>query len=648
MVKEGIVLGHKISKNGIEVDKAKVDVLLVKPHPTTVKGVRSFLGHAGFYRRFIKDFSKISRPMTHLLEKNTPFIFSNECIQAFETLKKKLTEAPILIAPDWDLPFELMCDASDFAIGAVLGQRHEKHFRAIYTNAYKTKTMRIAFNTHDGERNVSRGARLLRWVLLLQEFTFKVIDTKGAKNLAADHLSRLENPYENVLDPKEVNEKFPLETLYGDFSWVTQYHPWFCDNCKLTQRVNFIVLQWTHRGHYGANYTAKKVFDSGFYWPHEFTKMPMTGHTGCTLASVKEKFHKRDKSHKISLKVAKSLTMGHRFSWGRSRSSREDEEQEESPGAARLDSKKAKELIANMFNDKDEVFLSSDDEETEKILAKERVLNKALRVIAEKVFLILASSPTTISEVKRAMLRLDFKICAKDKNFSSIWTYTTMMLPRVRNHHGENVYIRDLVDFDVIISKLEYKFQDQENSEDIFSFGSALEDFICVVFVLDRNIVSGHQRVASTSMNNVEASSSSSRVLRISQGSTRQIDSSSEQPARSGIILLSIGEATGVKLDVWVAWFNTSPKLFASFKSQISTQIGRFQICNGGVGDDDDGEDGGRVTAMVVLVAVGQQPERRGREKARVVASGVDSRVDQVMRKLIGVRRKRDGGRREQ
>ncbi|GJY58219.1 hypothetical protein Tco_0458111 [Tanacetum coccineum] len=99
MVKEGIVLGHKISKNGIEVDKAKVDVIAKLPHPTTVKGVRSFLGHAGFYRRFINYFP-ISRPMTHLLEKNTPFIFSNECIQAFETLKKKLTEAPILIAPD--------------------------------------------------------------------------------------------------------------------------------------------------------------------------------------------------------------------------------------------------------------------------------------------------------------------------------------------------------------------------------------------------------------------------------------------------------------------------------------------------------------------------------------------------------------------
>ncbi|GJS02094.1 reverse transcriptase domain-containing protein [Tanacetum coccineum] len=138
MVKEGIVLGHKISKSGIEVDRAKVDVIAKLPHPTTVKGVRSFLGHAGFYRRFIQDFSKIARPMTHLLEKETLFFFSKECIESFNTLKRKLTKAPILIAPDWDLPFELMCDASDFAIGAVLGQRKNKHFQPIH---YASKTM---------------------------------------------------------------------------------------------------------------------------------------------------------------------------------------------------------------------------------------------------------------------------------------------------------------------------------------------------------------------------------------------------------------------------------------------------------------------------------------------------------------------------
>nr|GEU78585.1 retrovirus-related Pol polyprotein [Tanacetum cinerariifolium] len=100
VVKEGIVLGHKISKEGIEVDKAKVDVITKLPHPTTVKGIRRFLDHAGFYRRFIKDFSKIDRPMTRLLEKDTPFLFSKECIEAFQTLKRKLTEALILIAPD--------------------------------------------------------------------------------------------------------------------------------------------------------------------------------------------------------------------------------------------------------------------------------------------------------------------------------------------------------------------------------------------------------------------------------------------------------------------------------------------------------------------------------------------------------------------
>ncbi|GJS39964.1 reverse transcriptase domain-containing protein [Tanacetum coccineum] len=222
MVKEGIVLGHKISKKGIEVDKAKIDVISKLPHPTTVKGIRSFLGHAGFYRRFIKDFSKISRPMTHLLEKNTPFIFSEECIQAFQTLKKKLTEAPILIAPNWDQPFELMCDASDYAIGAVLGQRIEKHFRPIH---YASKTMTeaetnytttekemlavvyafekfrsylimnksVVYTDHSALKYLfnkkDAKARLLRWVLLLQEFDFKVIDTKGAELILSCQIS---------------------------------------------------------------------------------------------------------------------------------------------------------------------------------------------------------------------------------------------------------------------------------------------------------------------------------------------------------------------------------------------------------------------------------------------------------------------------
>nr|GFA98414.1 reverse transcriptase domain-containing protein [Tanacetum cinerariifolium]GFA98436.1 reverse transcriptase domain-containing protein [Tanacetum cinerariifolium] len=97
-----------------------------------VPSAQSFLGHVGFYRRFTQDFSKIARPMTRLLENDTLFFFFNECIESFQTLKRKLTEAPILIAPDWDLPFELMCDASDFAIGVVTGQRKTKHFQPIH------------------------------------------------------------------------------------------------------------------------------------------------------------------------------------------------------------------------------------------------------------------------------------------------------------------------------------------------------------------------------------------------------------------------------------------------------------------------------------------------------------------------------------
>nr|GEV69802.1 reverse transcriptase domain-containing protein [Tanacetum cinerariifolium] len=290
MVKESIVLGHKISKNEIEVDKAKVDVIAKLPHPTTVKGIRSFLDHAGFYRRFIQYFSKIARLMTRLLKKDTPFFFSKECVEAIQTLKRKLTEAPILIAPDWDLPFKLMCDSSDFDIDH--------------------SALKYLFAKKDSK------ARLLRWVLLLQEFKFKVTDTKGTENLAADHLSRLENPHQNVLDPKEINETFPLETLNrvsfrGDSStpWFANFANYHAGNFVVKgissqQKNKFfkdvkhyfwddpflfkicadqVIRRCVHGqeavkilkacqngptgGHHGLNYTAKKVFDSGFYWP---------------------------------------------------------------------------------------------------------------------------------------------------------------------------------------------------------------------------------------------------------------------------------------------------------------------------------------------------------------------------------------------
>jgi hypothetical protein len=120
-----------ISERGIEVDKAKVEVITKLPPPLNVKGVRSFLGHAGFYRRFIKDFSKIAKPLTNLLNNDVPFEFDKHCACSFNQIKQALVSAPIVQPPNWNLPFELMCDASDFALGAVLGQRKDKALHVI-------------------------------------------------------------------------------------------------------------------------------------------------------------------------------------------------------------------------------------------------------------------------------------------------------------------------------------------------------------------------------------------------------------------------------------------------------------------------------------------------------------------------------------
>ncbi|GJV66250.1 reverse transcriptase domain-containing protein [Tanacetum coccineum] len=264
-------------------------------------------------------------------------------------IKKKLTEALILIALDWDLPFELMCDASDFAIGAVLGQRHEKHFRPIH---YASKTMNEAeshYTTTEKEMLAVVYAFEKFWSYL--EFDFKVIDTKGAENYAADHLSRLENPYENVFDPKEINENFPLETLNMVTSRGDPSTPWFADYANYhagnfivkgmsTQQKNKFFKDVKHYfwddpflfktcadqvirrcvsgqeavdiltachsgptgGHYGANYTAKKVFDSGFYWPtiykdaHELVK-------NCDSCQRQGKISQRDEMPQNSIQV---------------------------------------------------------------------------------------------------------------------------------------------------------------------------------------------------------------------------------------------------------------------------------------------------------------------------------------------------------
>lgn len=131
-------MGHLVSVRGIEVDRAKVEVIAKLPPPTNVKGIRSFLGHTRFYRRFIKDFSNISKPLTNLLNQDVVFNFDDQCKEAFNKLKEALISAPIVQPPDWSLPFELMCDASNFAVGAVLGQRKNN---ALHVIQYASKTL---------------------------------------------------------------------------------------------------------------------------------------------------------------------------------------------------------------------------------------------------------------------------------------------------------------------------------------------------------------------------------------------------------------------------------------------------------------------------------------------------------------------------
>nr|GEV79426.1 hypothetical protein [Tanacetum cinerariifolium] len=258
MVKEGIVIGHKISKNRIEVDKAKVDVIAKLPHPTTVKGIQIFLGHAGFYQ---------SKTMIEV-ESN------------YTTTKKEMLAVVYAFKKFWSY---LIMNKSIV---------YTDHFALKYLFAKKYSK-----------------ARLLCWVLLLQEFTFKVIDTKGVENLAADHLSRLENPHQNVLNPKEINESFPLETL----------------NLVSTRGVHsqeaIDILKACHYGptggHHGPNYIAKKVFDSGFYWPTIYRDAQDLV-KNCDVFNVKARFRKEMRCHKTPSKFEKFLTFGVLTLWARS------------------------------------------------------------------------------------------------------------------------------------------------------------------------------------------------------------------------------------------------------------------------------------------------------------------------------------------
>ncbi|KAM1936791.1 hypothetical protein ACFX15_014018 [Malus domestica] len=344
MVRQGIVLGHIVSERGIEVDKSKIDLVRYLPSPTSVREVRSFLGHAGFYRRFIKDFSKISNPLCRLLQKDVAFDFNKECEKAFNHLKDMLTSAPIIVPPDWSLPFELMCDASDYALGAVLGQRKDKRPHAIY---YASRTLNYAqlnYSTTEKEllavvfaldkfRSYLLGTkviiytdhaalkylftkkeakpRLIRWMLLLQEFDIEIRDKKGSENVVADHLSRMVHeedavpimetfPDEQLMSVKVselwyadlvnylVSKHVPSELLkhQGDklkkearfYVWDDPYLWKYCPDQVIRRCVHDsefnAILTFCHTyacgGHFGTNRTALKVLECGFYWPTIF------------------------------------------------------------------------------------------------------------------------------------------------------------------------------------------------------------------------------------------------------------------------------------------------------------------------------------------------------------------------------------------
>ena len=346
MVQEGIVLGHRISARGIEVDKAKIEAIEKLPPPSSVKGIRSFLGHAGFYMRFIKDFSHIAKPLSNLLVQGIPFEFNSQCLHAFTVLKDKLISAPIVVAPDWSFPFELMCDASDYAIGAVLGQKREKIFQVIYYASRTFNDAQLNYSTTEKEllaivfafdkfrlylignkvvvhtdhsaikylmTKKDAKPRLIRWVLLLQEFDVEIKDKKGTENLVADHLSRLEGARDDV----PVNDEFPDEKLFAienkrEIPWFAVYvnylvakvippefnyqkkkrffahlkhyyweEPILCRHCAdqvirrcVPEDEMHSILNHCHTlpcgGHFGGQRTAAKVLQSGFNWPSLF------------------------------------------------------------------------------------------------------------------------------------------------------------------------------------------------------------------------------------------------------------------------------------------------------------------------------------------------------------------------------------------
>ncbi|RVW23234.1 Retrovirus-related Pol polyprotein from transposon opus [Vitis vinifera] len=301
MVHQGIVLGHIISEKGIEVDKAKVELIVKLPSPTTVKGVRQFLGHAGFYRRFTQDFSKLSKPLCELLAKDPKIVWDERCQKSFDQLKEFLTTAPIVRAPNWQLPFEVMCDASDFAIGAVLGQRGDGKPYVIYYasktlneaqrnytttekellamvfaldkfRAYLVGSFIIFFTNHSALKYLltkkDAKARLIRWIILLQEFDLQFRDKKGVENVVADHLSS----EWKAQDRKHFFAK--IHAYYWEEPFLFKYYAYQIIKKCVPEEEQQGILSHCHEnacgGHFASQKIAMKVLQLGFTWPSLF------------------------------------------------------------------------------------------------------------------------------------------------------------------------------------------------------------------------------------------------------------------------------------------------------------------------------------------------------------------------------------------
>ncbi|XP_070032498.1 uncharacterized protein [Nicotiana tomentosiformis] len=330
MVKEGIFLCHKLTTHGLKVDRAKVDVKSRLPPPTFVRSIRSFLGHAGFYRRFIKTFSSITKPLTALLAKDVKFVFNMECLRAFELIKEKLVSAPIMVTPDWSQPFEIICDASDVVVGAVLGQRKDKMFRPIY---YASRSKVIVHTDHSALKYLLSKKKskpcLMWWVLLLQEFYLEIKDKKGTENQVVDHLSRLEKP---PIETVEIREEFPDEKIFS-IDVVSERPPWYADvanylasgwlphdlTCDQRRKLQDGVIQrcvpegemasvMSHchdeaaGGHYGGNCTTAKVMEASFFWPTLY-KDARAYVAACDKCQRASNISKRDEMHLNSILV---------------------------------------------------------------------------------------------------------------------------------------------------------------------------------------------------------------------------------------------------------------------------------------------------------------------------------------------------------